>query len=362
MIRWFMLLGISGAHVQAAIALKPIISKGLSAPVAFVVAPGQSERFYVVEQAGRILIWEKGELLARPFLDIRSKVSYGGEKGLLGLVFHPQFSENGRYFLNYTTEKPQLTTLIVERNRQHDNEKILMEFSQPFSNHNGGDLAFDKQGYLYIATGDGGSGGDPANNGQSLNTFLGKILRIDVDHGEPYQIPESNPLTDPNQKREIYAWGLRNPWRFSFDKKTGAFFTGDVGQNRFEEIDLIEKGKNYGWKVMEGSHCYRPETNCNRKGLTLPLIDYGREEGGSVTGGFVYRGKKIPELEGVYVYGDFMSGNIWGLNYDQVKRKVIRTTLLLKSKVEIASFGEDLEGELYIVGYSGTIYQIVLNP
>lgn len=355
---WMAVLGYSWTG-SAGISLKPLITQGLNAPVAFLDAPGEPGRFYIVEQAGRILIWEKGELLKEPFLDIRKKVAFGGEKGLLGLAFHPKFKENGRYFLNYTKETPKLSTVIVERNARHAEEKILIEFSQPYSNHNGGHLAFDQAGLLYVATGDGGSGGDPLNQGQALNTFLGKILRIDVDKGSPYSIPSDNPLVGRNQRPEIYAWGLRNPWRFSFDRLTGALWAGDVGQNRFEEIDFIEKGKNYGWKIMEGFHCFSPEKDCNQKGLSLPVIEYGREEGGSVTGGFVYRGKKIPELNGAYIYGDFMSGKIWGLKWDQKNRKVIENKLLLKSNVEISSFGEDEAGEIYVVGYSGAIYQFV---
>jgi len=219
-------------------------------------------------------------------------------------------------------------------------------------------LAFGLDGYLYIATGDGGSAGDPLNKGQDLSSVLGKILRIDVNQGSPYGIPADNPFNQSGQRREIFAYGLRNPWRFSFDKVTGALFAGDVGQNRLEEVNLVERGKNYGWKIMEASLCFSPEKNCSQKGLELPLTEYGREEGGSITGGYVYRGTQIPSLYGTYVFGDFMSGNIWGLVYDQANRKVGGRSLLLKTNVAIASFGEDLDGELFVVDYSGKIYQL----
>ncbi|NDG28468.1 MAG: glucose dehydrogenase, partial [Proteobacteria bacterium] len=237
-------------------------------------------------------------------------------------------------------------------------EKVLLQIEQPFSNHNGGHLAFDKEGYLYIGTGDGGSAGDPLNHSQNLNSLLGKMVRIGVDSKGLYDIPKDNPLTSPQQRKEIFAWGLRNPWRFSFDRETGALFAGDVGQDRYEEIDLVEKGKNYGWRVMEADHCLTPPRGCNREGYVMPLTEYGRSEGGSVTGGYVYRGKQLPDLKGVYIYGDFMSGNIWGLSYDQASRKVLQNRLLLKSKLSVASFAEDADGELYVVDYSGVIYRL----
>lgn len=347
---------------QAAIQLKPLIETGLDSPVGVFFEPGNNRLFYVMEQKGQIVVWENGKLHSVPFLDIRKKVEFGGEKGLLGLAFHPRFSENGRFFINYTAMRPKLTTLVVERNKNHPEEKVILQFDQPYSNHNGGHLAFDGSGLLYISTGDGGSGGDPLNQGQNLNTLLGKILRIDVDSKAPYGIPKDNPFQEKNQRPEIFAWGLRNPWRFSFDKQTGALLAGDVGQNRYEEVDLIEKGGNYGWRTMEGFHCFKPDKNCATEGLTLPLVEYGREQGGSITGGYVYRGKRIPELIGIYVYGDFMSGNIWGLKYDFSKRKVVENKLLLKTELEIASFGEDPDGELYVVGYRGKIVRIEQAP
>jgi glucose/arabinose dehydrogenase len=334
------------------LSLQPLIEKGIQDPVSIAFEKNKPSQMLVVEQRGRILVFENGAIQKEPFLDIENKVEFGGEKGLLGLALHPNFSQNGRYFINYTTRNPKLTTVISERNRRNKSEKILLSFKQPYANHNGGHLAFGPDEKLYVSTGDGGSGGDPLNQGQNQDSFLGKILRIDVDQIQ-------FPIQDP--KSVIFAWGLRNPWRFSFDRKTGALFAGDVGQNQWEEIDLIEAGKNYGWKVMEGFHCFEPKKNCKQNGLELPLVEYGRELGGSVTGGYVYRGKKIPQLQGTYLYGDFMSGNIWGLVFDQTTRKVIRNEILLKSKRPISSFGEDPSGELYLVDYSGKILKLVGN-
>jgi len=219
-------------------------------------------------------------------------------------------------------------------------------------------VAFDKAGYLYVGNGDGGSAGDPHGNGQNLDTFLGKMLRLDVDSASPYAIPKDNPFAAGGGRKEIFAWGLRNPWRFSFDRKTGALFAADVGQDRREEIDLIEKGKNYGWNVMEGNLCFLPSENCKRTGLVMPLYDYGRTDGICVTGGFVYRGKKIPWLEGVYVYGDFGTGRIWGLTYDQEKRQVVKNELLLETRLSISSFGEQHDGEILVFDLGGQIKRI----
>jgi len=352
----FSLSGQALDQTGLSIKLVPWIKTGLKAPTGIFFEPGNSSRVYILEQKGQILTWEKGQFAKEPFLDLQSKVTFGGERGLLGLAFHPQYQQNGRFFVNYTSGNSQLTSFVSEFKRGSLNEKIILKFAQPYSNHNGGHLAFDKAGLLYIGTGDGGSAGDPQNNGQRLDTFLGKILRINIDGQSPYEIPKDNPLQKTGEKKEIFAWGLRNPWRFSFDRETGALFAGDVGQDRYEEIDLVEKGKNYGWKAMEGDHCFIP--GCNREGLVAPLVEYGRNDGGSVTGGFVYRGNKIPKLKGLYIYGDFMSGNVWALQYDQDSRKVIGNQLLLKTDVSIASFGEDPEGELYVVGYSGTIFRI----
>ncbi|HWP83841.1 MAG TPA: PQQ-dependent sugar dehydrogenase, partial [Terriglobia bacterium] len=312
-----------------------------------------------------IRIVSNGVILPAAFLDIRSQVRCCGELGLLGLAFHPNFTQNGRFFVNYTRDGPGgIETVISEFSVSGSNpnlavresERILLTFGQPFTNHNGGMIAFGPHGYLYIASGDGGSGGDPQNNGQSLNTLLGKILRIDVNSGVPYGIPPDNPFASQPGRDEIFAYGLRNPWRFSFDRHTGRLFAGDVGQNRFEEIDLIEKGGNYGWKIMEGAHCFSPQSNCNTAGLILPIDEYGRDLGISVTGGYVYRGSAVPSLSGKYIFGDFGSGILWALT--ELSSGQWRREELLRTGLNISSFGEDDAGELYLVDYGGTVRRI----
>ncbi|MDH4068614.1 MAG: PQQ-dependent sugar dehydrogenase, partial [Dehalococcoidia bacterium] len=240
-------------------------------------------------------------------------------------------------------------------------EVVIMEVAQPYSNHNGGQLAFGPDGYIYIGLGDGGSGGDPLGNGQNLSTLLGSILRIDVSGlsapGD-YEIPADNPFVGIEGARpEIWAYGLRNPWRFSFDSETGLLWAGDVGQNLWEEIDIISKGANYGWNIMEGFHCYSPSTDCNQSGLTLPVVEYGRSQGCSVTGGYVYRGAQIASLQGHYIYGDYCSGNIWALAYDG--SAVTENKLLVDSSLSITSFGVDVTGNLYILDRQGGIYTLV---
>ena len=241
-------------------------------------------------------------------------------------------------------------------------ELVLLEIDQPYANHNGGQIAFGPDGYLYIALGDGGSGGDPQGNGQNRKTLLGSILRIDIDNpsdGKNYGIPDDNPFVGNTEgyREEIFAYGLRNPWRFSFDPETGWLWAADVGQNRQEEIDIIEKGKNYGWNIMEGMLCYQPSTNCDQAGLELPIWTYGRDQGISVTGGYVYRGQKNPELVGKYIYGDYGSGRIWTLSYDDVDNPVNEE--LADTDLFISSFGVDSNQNLYICSYQdGKIYQL----
>lgn len=356
------------------IELKPWAS-GFETPVQIAQAQGLADRYFVVEQKGRIRWLTAGETNAGAvFLDIRDRVDFGGEKGLLGLAFHPDFRKNRRLFVNYTTTKEDkvLKTRLSEFKATDDftsadpaSESILLEFKQPFSNHNGGLVMFGPDGFLYIGNGDGGSGNDPHGNGQKLDTLLGKFLRIDVNRkagGLAYAIPADNPFVGKAEARaEIFAYGLRNPWRWSFDRKTGDLYAGDVGQNNWEEIDVIVKGGNYGWRTMEGMHC-TPKINmdCDRAGLLLPIAEYPRSEGVSVTGGFVYRGTAAPALQGVYFYGDYASRRIWGLRYEQ--GAVTEKRELLLAPQAVASFGEDLRGELYVVGYGGTIYRITHRP
>lgn len=339
------------------IALAPLVTQGLIQPVFIGHAGDRSHRLFIVEQPGRIRILRNGTLQASAFLDIADRVNFGGEMGLLGLAFHPRFAKNGRFFVNYT-RKPDGATIVAEyrvsQNPDHalHNEKTLMVIPQPYSNHNGGMLAFGPDGHLYIATGDGGAGGDPGNRGQSPNTLLGKMLRIDVDQGDPYGIPPDNPFAGQHSGREIFALGFRNPWRFSFDRQTGQLWAADVGQNQWEEIDVVEAGNNYGWRVMEGTHCFQPSRGCVPAGLTPPVAEYRNQPPScAVTGGYVYRGKRVGFLQGTYVFGDYCSGRVMGLIDGHPH-------VLLASGVRISSFGEDEDGELYVVDHGGGIYSI----
>jgi glucose/arabinose dehydrogenase len=326
---------------------------------------------FVTEQRGVIYAFSTNDSQqADVFLDITDRVNMGGtEEGLLGLAFDPNYQENGYFYVYYSAADPRRSVLsrfsLDPENTavaDPETEVLVMEVPQPYANHNGGQLAFGPDGYLYIGLGDGGSGGDPQGNGQNLSTLLGKILRIDVSElstpGD-YAIPADNPFVGTEGARsEVWALGLRNPWRFSFDAETGLLWVGDVGQNSWEEIDIIAKGANCGWNIMEGSHCYIPSTGCNQSGLTLPIFEYDHSQGCSVTGGYVYRGEQIPSLQGHYVYGDYCSGRIWALAYDG--EAVTDNVLLADSALSIASFGEDLAGNLYILDrQGGGIYTLV---
>jgi glucose/arabinose dehydrogenase len=296
-------------------------------------------------------------------------VTSGGEMGLLGLAFHPAFAQTGRFFVNYTSRAGGLHTVISEFRAAEGAdaadarvERILLTIPQPYSNHNGGEIAFGPDGMLYIGMGDGGAGNDPHGNGQSLATLLGKMLRIDVDRGDgtaAYGIPPDNPFVGrKNTAPEIWAYGLRNPWRFAFDPATGWLYAADVGQNAREEIDVIAKGHNYGWNIMEGTICTPGVTStCDRAGLEPPILDYPRSEGTTVIGGPVYRGRALPGLCGAYVYGDFGNGRIWALRYDG--RAVTRQQKLLETGRSISSFGEDEQRELYVIDYAGEVLKIV---
>lgn len=337
---------------------------GLSAPVYVTHAGDRSGRLFVVEQAGTIRIIHNGRVLPTPFLDIRSRVISGGELGLLSVAFHPRYASNGRFFVNYTATGARLRTVIAEyrasaadANVADPTERVILEIGQPFRNHNGGLNLFGPDGMLYIGMGDGGSAGDPFNNGQRLDTLLGKLLRIDVDGESPYRVPRDNPFAGRRGARgEIWAYGLRNPWRFSFDRATGRLLLADVGQHKWEEIHLIEKGQNYGWNIMEGWHCFNPPTGCRKAGLRLPIAEYDHAQGCSITGGYVYRGSRLPDLRGRYLFGDYCSGRLWALTEGRGSRW--RMTQLLSTGLQISSFGEDQEGELYVVDHRGGIYRI----
>lgn len=342
-------------------------------PVEFVSPNDATNRNFVVAQRGKIHVFpnESSAKETKVFLDIESKVTAGGERGLLGLAFHPNFKSNGHFYLNYTRNNSGLETVISRftvSNSDRDvadsgSEVVLLTFKQPYSNHNGGKLAFGKDGFLYIGVGDGGSGGDPQKNGQNRSTLLGKILRIDVNKTSgtlKYGIPRDNPYHGNSKgfKEEIFAYGIRNPWRFSFDKVTGDLWMGDVGQNKIEEIDIVKKGGNYGWNVMEAEECYG-KTNCDTQNMILPVWSYrqGPQTGNSVTGGHVYRGKSVKSLQGKYIYGDYVTGNIWALS--PAGKGKYTNALLIKHKGMISSFGEDANDELYICSYGdGKIYKI----
>ena len=345
------------------VTLGPLVS-GLNQPIGLTNAG--DARLFVVEQPGTIRIINHGAINPQPFLDIRSKVVSGGEEGLLGLAFHPGYAQNRRFFVDYTRNNGgQLQSVISEYSTLASNpdqadpasEKILLTVNQPFPNHNGGQLAFGPDGFLYITLGDGGSEGDPQNNGQNLTTLLGKILRIDVDNpsaGKAYGIPASNPFVSGGGLPEIWAYGLRNPWRCSFDSASGKMFCGDVGGDRYEEVDIIEGGKNYGWKTMEGAHC--SASGCNTSGLTLPIAEIAHEEAECIIGGYVYHGKAIPGLAGAYVFGDYVNGMIWALQQDASGNW--KRSNLLSTKRPITSFGVDSSGELYVVDHTGVVLKV----
>jgi glucose/arabinose dehydrogenase len=354
-----------------------IFVTGLNLPVGLESSGDGTGRLFVIEQAGTIRIIQNGNLVpGTPFLDISARVTAGGEQGLLGLAFHPNFAVNGRFFVYYTRGvSPNFEIVISEFTRASANqgdpnsERPLLVVSHPtFANHNGGQLAFGPDGFLYMGLGDGGGGGDPNGNGQNLRTLLGKMLRIDVDstppQGQQHAIPADNPFASGGGLPEIWAYGLRNPWRFSFDQSTGRHFCADVGQGNFEEVDLIAKGGNFGWNVMEGTHCFPPGTaSCSTVGLILPITEYGHDVAGgiSVIGGFVYRGAAIPGLVGTYVFGDLSSGNVWGLRQDSQGNW--QRTLALTHTLTVSSFGRDAANELYLVDYgNGAILKIVPGP
>lgn len=345
---------------------------GLSDPVDLQSPAGDTARVFIVEKTGTIRIAKSGTLLPRPFLDVSSLVSSDGEQGLLGLAFHPQYATNGRFFVHYTDLAGD--TRLVSYNVSSDPDSAdpaqtpILSVDQPYSNHNGGQIAFGPDGYLYMALGDGGSGGDPHGNGQSLMTLLGKILRLDVDGGSPYVVPPTNPFVGRADARgEIWSYGLRNPWRFAFDRTTGAMWIGDVGQDDWEEIDVEPAGtggRNYGWNRMEGAHCYPPGTACDTTGLVRPLLEYEHGSGCSVTGGVVYRGSELPELAGTYFYGDYCTGLLRSARLGLSGTVETRdwTGALRRANGEpmrqLTAFGLDGKGELYIVLLYGEVYRL----
>jgi len=350
------------------IALSPHVTQGLESPVFLTHAGDGSSRLFVVEQPGRIRIVEQGHLHPIPFLDIGERVLAGGERGLLGLAFHPDYRNNGYFYVNYT-RRPDGATVVaryrrgLSRNSASQEERVLLVVPQPYANHNGGMIAFGLDGYLYIALGDGGSGGDPGNRAQNPEELLGKILRIDVGHGDPYSIPSDNPFATNGGRPEIYALGFRNPWRFSFDLKTGELWTADVGQNKWEEIDLVVRGGNYGWRLTEGEHCFSPAVLCDTTDVISPVAEYVHESGRcSIIGGYVYRGRDLAGFVGRYLYGDYCSGEIFALPNIHVGDTIRHPRAILKTAIRISSFGQDEKGELYVLDHGGGIYRMIQTP
>ena len=329
-----------------------------SAPVEYTYANDGTNRVFVVEQAGRIRVFDNNETAASAgtYLDIRNRVNYGGEMGLLGLAFHPNFKQNGFFYVNYTKDNPRETVVSRFKAPSVDasevdpaSEMVLFKFAQPYANHNGGKILFGPDGYLYVATGDGGSGGDPQNNAQNRSSWLGKILRVDVnatDKGQ-YGIPADNPFKGNanDYREEIFAYGLRNPWRISFDDK-GRLWAGDVGQNKIEEVDIVTKGGNYGWRVKEGNSDYNAKDN-TAADYVPPVWQYNHDNGDvSITGGYVYRGAANPALRGQYVYADYASGRVWALMPNGAKAATNQE--IVSRAGAISAFGEDQKGELYL--------------
>ncbi len=356
----------AGAVDGSAIAYQPVVA-GIPMPTCIANAGDGSGRLFLCEQGGRIRILAGGTLLAAPFLDISSRVSCCDERGLLSVAFPPDYAEKGHFYVDYTDANGDTVVARFRASADPDaadaaSEETVIRIAQPYANHNGGQLAFGPDGYLYIGMGDGGSGGDPGNRAQNPAVLLGKLLRLDVESGaSPYAIPPGNPFRNrAGYRPEIWALGLRNPWRFSFDRGTGDLWIGDVGQDLWEEIDRQRAssggGENYGWRIMEGYHCF-DASSCNQAGLVQPVAEYGHGQECSVTGGYVYRGSAFPRLLGAYFYGDYCSGRVWTLRRDGASWL---STPAPPTPYAISTFGEDEAGDLYLGDYDGGgVFRIV---
>ncbi|HKK28044.1 MAG TPA: PQQ-dependent sugar dehydrogenase [Gemmatimonadota bacterium] len=341
------------------------VAQGLSNPL-FLTSPPGDDRLFIVEQGGTIRISENGQLLPDPFLDLSGAISSGGERGLLSLAFHPDYASNGTFYVDFTNAdgntrvvRYAVSAANPDRADPASGDTILA-VAQPYSNHNGGLLLFGPDGMLYVGLGDGGSGGDPQGNGQDPATLLGTILRLDVDGGSPYAIPADNPFAGSSSGRgEVWAYGLRNPWRFAFDPAAGLLYIADVGQSDWEEVDVVpadSAGVNYGWSVMEGDHCYS-SSSCDRTGLEPPVLEYGHDEGCSITGGLVYRGQAMADLQGTYFYSDYCSGFLRSFRYESGSVGEERSWDV-GDLGGVLSFGRDDAGELYVLSANGTVYRL----
>ena len=353
------------------VGLEPIAA-GLVEPLYVTHAGDGSGRLFIVEKAGVVRILDEGQVLETPFLDITDRVgSDGSEQGLLSIAFPPDYADSGAFYVDYTdaagnTVVSRFTVGGDPNVADPASEEAILRQEQPFPNHNGGLLLFGPDGYLYVGLGDGGSQGDPEGNGQRLDTWLGKILRIDPANpsgDQPYSIPEDNPFVDDESARpEIWAYGLRNPWRFSFDRETGDFYLADVGGTQIEEVNYRPAddlgGENYGWDIREGTACYEQDP-CDLDGAVDPVTEYTHDFGCSVTGGYVYRGSAFPGLQGVYLFADYCSGLLWGLGRD-ADGEWTRSDPI-ETGFSLASFGEDESGELYVTDFGGVLYRIVTN-
>ena len=345
------------------------VAAGLSVPLYLTAPPGDA-RLFIVEKTGGIRIVKEQALLEQPFLDLSAQVSTGSEQGLLGLAFDPEYAANGRFLVHYTDLAGNTVVSRFQVSADPDraeaaSEQVMLTVPQPFLNHNGGQITFGPDGFLYLGLGDGGSGGDPDNRGQGLSDLLGSILRIDVRSADAYSVPADNPFVgQPNARGEVWSYGLRNPWRFSFDRANGDLYIADVGQSQWEEIDVSTiaqgsgRGVNYGWSVMEGAHCFRGPGS-DHSGLALPTLEYSHREGCSVTGGYVYRGSAVPSLQGHYFYAEFCEGWVRSFRFGEGQVTDETSWPSLAPGGSIVSFGEDAAGELYVLGAGGTVSRIV---